>query len=133
MYFSQRGCDVTVVDSYFRRNSCIELDAGILYPVSTLQDHAKIWHEKTGYEIKVLITDRTDPESMRSFFESRAQHSWAISKNYPGISGTIIHYAQQHSAPYSLVSYNSSDHQQPYARSQVDELGASVICKSQMK
>lgn len=105
MYFSQRGCEVTVVDNYFRRNACTELDVGMLYPVPTLQERAKIWHEKTGYEIKVLIADLTDPESMRSFFDGRAQYSWAINKNFTGIPDTIIHYAEQPSAPYSLINY----------------------------
>ncbi len=30
MYFSNRGHDVTVVDNYFRRNACTELDVGML-------------------------------------------------------------------------------------------------------
>ena len=48
MYFSQRGYDVTVVDNYFRRNACTELDVGMLYPVPTLIERAKIWYELTG-------------------------------------------------------------------------------------
>ena len=53
MYFSNRGYKVTVVDNYFRRNACTELDVGMLYPVPTLIERAKIWHEHTGKEIKV--------------------------------------------------------------------------------
>ena len=30
MYFSNRGHEVTVVDNYFRRNACTELDVGML-------------------------------------------------------------------------------------------------------
>ncbi len=30
MYFSKRGHEVTVVDNYFRRNACTELDLGML-------------------------------------------------------------------------------------------------------
>ena len=29
MYFSNRGHEVTVVDNYFRRNACVELDVGM--------------------------------------------------------------------------------------------------------
>lgn len=36
MYFSNHGYEVTVVDNYFRRNSCAELDSDMLYQVPLL-------------------------------------------------------------------------------------------------
>lgn len=105
MYFSKRGHDVTVVDNYFRRNACSELDVGMLYPVPTLQERAKIWHEKTGLEIKVVIGDLTDPEIMRSLFDGRAKYQWAAEHTFTGIPDTVLHYAEQPSAPYSLINY----------------------------
>ena len=105
MYFSSRGHTVTVVDNYFRRGACNELDVGMLYPVPSLVERAKIWHEKTGYEIKVVIGDLSDAEIMRSLFEGRIQYHWAISKNFSGIPDTVLHYAEQPSAPYSLLNY----------------------------
>jgi UDP-sulfoquinovose synthase len=105
MYFSKRGHDVTVVDNYFRRNACTELDVGMLYPVPTLVERAKIWHAKTGLEIKVVIADLTDPEAMRSLFGGRVHYSWAIRPDFSGIPETVIHYAEQPSAPYSLINY----------------------------
>ena len=105
MYFSQRGYDVTVVDNYFRRNACTELDVGMLYPVPSLMERAKIWHELTGKEIKVVIGDLSDPEIMRSFFSGRVEYSWAVDKKFTGIPETVIHYAEQPSAPYSLINY----------------------------
>ncbi len=105
MYFSNRGYDVTVVDNYFRRNACTELDVGMLYPVPTLQERAKIWHELTGHEIKVVIADLTDAEVMRGLFDGRVKYQWAVDNTFPGIPETIIHYAEQPSAPYSLINY----------------------------
>jgi UDP-sulfoquinovose synthase len=105
MYFSSRGHDVTVVDNYFRRNACTELDVGMLYPVPTLQERARIWHEKTGHEIKVAIGDLTDPEEMRALFNGRVRYSWALDDTFTGIPDTVIHYAEQPSAPYSLINY----------------------------
>jgi len=105
MYFSQRGYKVTVVDNYFRRNACTELDVGMLYPVPTLQDRAKIWHERTGLEIKVVIGDLTDPEVMRGLFNGRVSYNWAIDSEFSGIPDTVVHYAEQPSAPYSLIDY----------------------------
>ena len=105
MYFSTRGYEVTIVDNYFRRNACTELDVGMLYPVPTLQERAKIWHEHTGREIKVVIGDLTNAELMRSLFDGRVEYSWAINRSYTGIPETVIHYAEQPSAPYSLINY----------------------------
>jgi len=105
MYFSQRGYNVTVVDNYFRRNACTELDVGMLYPVPTLIERAKIWHEKTGKEIKVVIGDLTDPEIVRPLFTGTIEYSWAVENQFTGKPETVIHYAEQPSAPYSLINY----------------------------
>ncbi len=105
MYFSERGYEVTVVDNYFRRNSCAELDVGMLYPIPTLAERARIWHELTGKEIKVVIGDLKDAEVMRSLFNGTVEYSWAIKNNFSGIPETVVHYAEQPSAPYSLINY----------------------------
>lgn len=109
MHFSNRGYDVTVVDNYFRRNACTELDTGMLYPVPTLIERAKIWHEKTGREIKVVIGDLANPETMRSLFDGRVRYQWAVNEAFSGIPETVVHYAEQPSAPYSLMDYQHAD------------------------
>lgn len=105
MFFSNCGYNVTVVDNYLRRNACTELDVGMLYPVPTLIERAKIWYELTGKEIKVVIGDLTEPEVMRGFFDGHMNYTWAINKAFTGIPATVIHYAEQPSAPYSLINY----------------------------
>lgn len=106
MYFSHRGYDVTVVDNYFRRNSCLELDVGMLYPVPSLVERAKIWHERTAKEIKVVIGDLTDPILTRSLFTGNFDYAWAVNEKFTGIPETVVHYAEQPSAPYSLLNYH---------------------------
>jgi len=105
MYFSHRGYDVTVVDNYFRRNACLELDTGMLYPVPTLVQRAKIWHEKTGNEIKVVIADLQDPAVMRSLFSGSIRYNWAVNEEFSGVPEVVVHYAEQPSAPYSLINH----------------------------
>ncbi|MFC1858081.1 NAD-dependent epimerase/dehydratase family protein [Thermodesulfobacteriota bacterium] len=105
LYFSQRGYDVTVADNYFRRNTCEDLDISILYPVPALVERAQIWHQHTGREIKVIIAELTDPEFMRSLFNGDVKYTWAINKKFTGIPETVVHYAEQPSAPYSLINY----------------------------
>jgi UDP-sulfoquinovose synthase len=109
MYFSIRGYDVTVVDNYFRRNACTELDTGMLYPVPTLVERAKVWHEMMGKEIKVVIGDLAEPETMRRLFEGRVPYAWAVDSAFTGIPDTVVHYAEQPSAPYSLIDYHYAD------------------------
>ena len=105
MYFSQKGHAVTVVDNYMRRNACTELDVGMLYPVPTLIERAKIWHEHTGKEIKVVVGDLADAELMRSLFKGDLEYQWALDQTFMGVPDTVIHYAEQPSAPYSLINY----------------------------
>lgn len=109
MYFSDRGYKVTVVDNYFRRNACTELDTGMLYPVPTLIERAGIWHQKTGREIKVVIADLAQPDAMRQLFDGRVQYQWALDPSNSGIPDTVIHYAEQPSAPYSVMDYRHAD------------------------
>ena len=92
MHFSNRGYKVTVVDNYFRRNSCTELDTSMLYQVPTLIERAKIWYELTGYEIKVIIGDLTNPELMRSLFTGKnINYQWSINKKFTGSPETVVH------------------------------------------
>ncbi|WP_295396253.1 NAD-dependent epimerase/dehydratase family protein [uncultured Thiodictyon sp.] len=109
MFFSQRGYAVTVVDNYWRRNTCNTLDVGMLYPVPTLQERARIWHEKTGKEIKVVIGDLADAEVMRAFFDGRVCYDWAVDPTFSGIPETVVHYAEQPSAPYSVMNYKAAN------------------------
>ncbi len=109
MYFSKRGYEVTVVDNYFRRNACTELDTGMLYHIPTLVQRANIWYEITGKEIKVMIDDLSQPEMMRSLFTGSLDYQWAINQQFTGLPDTIIHYAEQPSAPYSVYNYKLAD------------------------
>ncbi len=109
MHFSSKGYEVTVVDNYLRRNSCTELDVGMLYPVPTLIERAKIWYEKTELEIKVVIGDLADAEFTRSLFDDRLKYNFALNKDFTGIPETVVHYAEQPSAPYSMMDYKKSN------------------------
>lgn len=109
MYFSKHGFDVTVVDNYFRRNACTELDVGMLFPVPSLVERSKIWFEKTGLQIKVVIGDLTDPQVMRSLFNGRSNCSWPAEQTSVTSPDIVVHYAEQPSAPYSLLDYKHAN------------------------
>ena len=109
MRLSNMGYRVTVVDNYFRRNTLTELNIGMLYPVPTLIERAKLWFELTGKEIKVVICDLTDPRSMRSLFSGDLNYSYCVDSDFRGAPATVVHYAEQPSAPYSLMNYSKAD------------------------
>ncbi|TVM14355.1 NAD-dependent dehydratase [Oceanidesulfovibrio indonesiensis] len=109
MYFSARGHDVTVVDNYFRRNAGVELDMGMLYPVPTLQRRAAIWRERTGRDIKVVIGDLRDPEFMRGLLTGATAYTQAADPSFSGAPECVCHFAEQPSAPYSLLSYKHAN------------------------
>ena len=108
LHFSDQGHDVTVVDNYMRRHAMDHLDTGMLYPVPSLQKRAQIWHELTGKEIKVVIGDLAEPQVMRSLFDGTCDYDWCVDKKFAGIPDTVVHYAEQPSAPYSLLLWNRS-------------------------
>ena len=109
MDLSAKGHSVTVVDSYLRRNSMNMLDTGLLYQVPTLHERAKLWYEKTGLEIKVVIGDLAEPQIMRSLFDGSVEYDWCVTKGFSGVPETVVHYAEQPSAPFSLFNYRLAD------------------------
>ena len=109
MYFSQRGYQVTVVDNYLRRNNCQDWDVTMLYPVPNLVERAKIWYELTGKEIKVVIGDLVEAELMRSLFNGEVKYRWAVNSAFTGIPESVVHYAEQPSAPFSMISYHQAN------------------------
>jgi UDP-sulfoquinovose synthase len=110
LYFSERNHEVTVVDNYFRRNSCHDSGLDMLYPVPLLSERARIWHQKTGREIKVVIGDLADPRLMRSLFGEGAVHyDWQAAPPPFDLPECVVHYAEQPSAPYSMVDYQHAN------------------------
>lgn len=109
MYFSIRGHEVTIVDNYFRRNACEELDTGMLYSIPSLLERAKIWHKHTGKEIKVIVGDLNQSDLMRGLFNGKIKYNWSLNNKFTGIPETVVHFAEQPSAPYSLIDYKYAD------------------------
>ncbi|MCF6225325.1 MAG: NAD-dependent epimerase/dehydratase family protein [Xanthomonadales bacterium] len=91
MHFSAKGHEVAVVDNYLRRNLARETDSGALYSTPNLHERAEIWKEHSGENISVHIGDLCDWDFINSLFAEFKPD-------------TIIHYAEQPSAPYSMLS-----------------------------
>ena len=91
MHFSAQGHDVAVVDNFLRRAMSVELGAGSLTPIQSLQERVTAWREVSGRDIKIFIGDLADGQ----FVEE------TLSAFRPD---AIVHYGEQPSAPYSMIS-----------------------------
>jgi UDP-sulfoquinovose synthase len=91
LYFSERGHEVLGIDNYFRRNAAVELDCESLIPTPNLFQRTKTWKEVSGKKIHVHIGDITNYEFLVSIFREYNPDA-------------VVHYAEQPSAPYSMMS-----------------------------
>ena len=90
LYLSKQGHTVAIVDNFIRRQWDHELGAQTLTPIAPLSERLKVWKKLTGYSIDSYVGDITDYEFLSSVikrFEPEA----------------VIHFAEQRSAPYSMI------------------------------
>jgi UDP-sulfoquinovose synthase len=90
LYLSAKGHSVAIVDNFVRRQWDHELGAQTLTPILPLSDRLRIWTRLTGKTIDVFVGDVTDHDFLLS----------SVQKFEPD---TIIHFAEQRSAPYSMI------------------------------
>ena len=95
MDMAAAGHEVTVVDNYLRRRLAEATNSDPLLPTPNLSDRAALYHRITGLRINVSIGDLSDADFMFR----------VISQAMPD---TIIHYAEQPSAPYSMRGFNEA-------------------------
>ncbi len=90
MHFSSLGHHVVVADNFLRRGIAIELGAGSLTPIRSLQERIGAWHDVSDREIRAHIGDLTDPGFVDHI----------VAETSPD---AIVHYGEQPSAPYSMI------------------------------
>jgi UDP-sulfoquinovose synthase len=95
MHFAAKDHDVLAVDNYLRRTIARQTDSEALIPTPNLKRRAEIFEAVSGYEIDVEIGDCTNYRFMERVF----------SEFQPEV---VIHYAEQPSAPYSMIGYEEA-------------------------
>ncbi|HEY6307151.1 MAG TPA: UDP-sulfoquinovose synthase [Candidatus Angelobacter sp.] len=90
LYLSSKGHAVAIVDNFMRRQWDHELGAQTLTPICPLSDRLKTWHELTGNTMECFVGDVTDYEFLSSVIEDFGPEA-------------VIHFAEQRSAPYSMI------------------------------
>lgn len=91
MDLSGRGHETTVADNYLRRKMCLEEDAAPLYPVPSLPERVKLWQDCSGHVIRHWVGDLREWEFISSVMTASQPEC-------------VIHYAEQPSAPYSMLN-----------------------------
>jgi UDP-sulfoquinovose synthase len=90
LYLSKKGHHVAIVDNFLRRQWDFELGVQTLTPIQPLADRLRVWQELTGEAIELFTGDVTDYEFLSS----------AIAAFRPE---AVVHFAEQRSAPYSMI------------------------------
>ena len=91
MHFAAMGHEVVAVDNYAKRKWELEVNVAPLFPVASLEDRAERFDEITARRIEVVVGDVTSPD-----FLARLLHDYA--------PDAVIHYAEQPSAPFSMLN-----------------------------
>jgi len=90
MHLSSNNYEVAVVDNYLRRNLMRDEDVEPLYGVPNLDRRTKIWNDVSHNLIKCFVGDLNEWDFISRVFMDFEPD-------------TIVHYAEQPSAPYSMA------------------------------
>jgi UDP-sulfoquinovose synthase len=90
LYLSKKGHSVAIVDNFVRRQWDFELGAQTLTPILPLFDRLRVWRDLTGETIKSFVGDVMDYDFLSS-----------VIKNFE--PEAVVHFAEQRSAPYSMI------------------------------
>lgn len=95
MSFAAKGHDVYVVDNYLRRTIAQQTRSEALMLNPNLQDRADLFQVHSGRPIQVSIGDITNYRFLEQIFQTFQPEA-------------VIHYAEQPSAPYSMIGYDEA-------------------------
>jgi UDP-sulfoquinovose synthase len=90
LHLSDRGHQVAVADSFVRRQYDHELGVWSLVPIEPLHVRTRVWQEVSGKSIGTFVGDLNDPDFTYRIVREFRPH-------------TIVHFAEQRSAPYSEI------------------------------
>lgn len=90
LYLSSKGHAVSLVDNFARRQWDRELGVETLTPIRTLSERLSVWQTITGSSIDLFVGDVADYGFLAD----------SIKQTEPEV---VIHFAEQRSAPYSMI------------------------------
>jgi UDP-sulfoquinovose synthase len=90
LHLSKKGHSVAIIDNFVRRQWDHELGVETLTPIRPLSERVRVWQELTGNVIEILAGDVTDYEFLSSMIRDFQPDA-------------VVHFAEQRSAPYSMI------------------------------
>jgi UDP-sulfoquinovose synthase len=91
LHLSNLGHDVAVNDNFARRGYDVEMGVESLIPIFTLEERIVAWSEISGKQIRSYVGDLCEADFVHQMVrEFRPE--------------TIVHFAEQRAAPYSMIS-----------------------------
>jgi UDP-sulfoquinovose synthase len=90
LYLSKQGHQVAIVDNFVRRQWDLDLGVQTLTPIRSLRERLKVWKDLTGKTIETFVGDMTDYAFLSAHIRDFEPD-------------TVIHFAEQRSAPYSMI------------------------------
>src|SRR5689334_194413 len=90
LYLSKQGHSVAIVDNFIRRQWDHELSAQTLTPIRPLADRLRVWQAMSGKTIESFYGDICDYEFLASTVRAFEPDA-------------VVHFAEQRSAPYSMI------------------------------
>jgi UDP-sulfoquinovose synthase len=90
LHLSRLGHQVGIVDNFIRRLWDYELGVETLTPIRSLHSRVSAWRECTGVSMDIFVGDLCDYAFVQKTFERFSPDA-------------IVHFAEQRSAPYSMI------------------------------
>jgi UDP-sulfoquinovose synthase len=90
LHLSSRGHEVGVADNFARRQYDFEMGVDSLVPIKSLQQRVRTWEQVSGLSIETYVGDLTDPQFTTQMIRDFRPD-------------TVVHFAEQRSAPYSMI------------------------------
>ena len=90
LHLSRAGHEVGVADNFARRGYDLEMGVDSLVPIASLHRRVDCWEEVSGKRIDVFIGDLTEEKFVSDMVAGFRPDA-------------IVHFAEQRSAPYSMV------------------------------
>lgn len=90
LYLSSKGHSIAIIDNFVRRLWDHELGVETLTPIRPLSERLHVWHQLTGKTIELFVGDVCDFDFLSSSIKAFEPEA-------------VVHFAEQRSAPYSMI------------------------------
>src|SRR5271155_5013204 len=90
LYLASKGHSIAIIDNFVRRQWDYELGVQTLTPIRPLSERLAVWNQLTGIPIELFVGDVSDYDFLSSTIKAFEPEA-------------VVHFAEQRSAPYSMI------------------------------